>query len=1178
MKEQHLHNSKKDILGALFLRNALTLLSWPFQDSRILLNLIKNRSCQKKRTLILFFGTILLGLTSTIFAQNPDHWGLIPGTPAVVNSVTVSPHQKILSLRGEWDFVLDQRLMGRHRMGKGPQWNEPDWSGARKINVPGCWEAQGVGEPGISQTWDCVFDQIVRPLNHIFMGTVRYRKEIEIPKDWSNQEIWLKIGGVRSEAWLWVNKKRVANVNNYCGTYKFNITNYVKPGETAEIVATVRNDSPSRKGQMSDFHKFGGFYRDIELEATPPLWIDDVWIASDLDNNAAEIHLTLLNTNAEIPDSLKKPRIQVDIRTLSGQTVASMVKEISLPLTQDELIWTIPIPNCQLWSPENPNLYLADLQLLDAEGQAVHGWTERFGIRKLEVVGKRFYLNGKPYFLRGYGDDFIYPETLITPADKETHLKNMKVLKEAGFNFVRTHTHCEIPEFFEAADEAGILVQPELPYYHDITVESFEFDPMRDIQELYRHYRRYVSFAVYSLGNEGHLGSPIDQELYQWVKKNDPARLMQHQDGGCNTRANSDFDTPNGYLNSVSSIVPWTPGTFDFLDCPFVAHEYLNLSIKLDPRLEPRFTGAILPPRSMKDYEKSLEEVGLNRTFGDACLNAAHGLQAIYQKQGLEQARLDPACDGYSYWTALDVMIPQASTYTAQGFLNAFYEAKPGGLTPTEFAEFNGPTAILATFLNHPQKILVSDQSTSIQFWISHFGFDDLKDKKLSWSIRTDRNILSADSFLLDSIQTGDVRLLKELTLTVPQVEQPVQAELTATLDGTNITNHWKIWIFPQRVKPDLTGYVVSPELFDWMKDRYENVVLYGSSEAQISDALIVSYQETNILLKAIEEGRQILAIKPTDGHSNVSLGWWSLGSQLGTSFAFLPPSDSSDQEASQKHPVFGNFPTSQNINELWFQLIKGGMLDLKSDFPLGKLEPLAVGEGVETYYLYLGQAQFNDARLLISSGLELLQDRPETLSLLDNLIRYIRSDDFSPVKMDGTFLKQFMEKIKRQNELLQKVNGWSKTIRATGFEYSGFYFCGPATLQALRFLDNSNEVQWESQPVPETFSEPKYKVSFICGVGFVPNSPCELELFLNDQPVPILSFPLDVIDREWNVSQGNVSLEYEALWNNSNETGAVMTLTLPAEMVQPGKSLSFKIVGQPDPGNGNKWFAIYER
>ena len=185
-------------------------------------------------------------------------WGESKPTPAVVHPAIVSPLQWVLSLRGDWDFQIDpdRALFAMAEKGGIP---EEEWADARTIQVPGCWEAQGVGEPGISETWDIKCDCNPRPLDHIYMGSVVYRKKVDLPADWKGREIWLKVGGVRTEANFWVNGRAVGVINNYCGTYKFDITSFVNPGETAEIIASVRNDTPSRKGQMNDCHRFGGF-------------------------------------------------------------------------------------------------------------------------------------------------------------------------------------------------------------------------------------------------------------------------------------------------------------------------------------------------------------------------------------------------------------------------------------------------------------------------------------------------------------------------------------------------------------------------------------------------------------------------------------------------------------------------------------------------------------------------------------------------------------------------------------------------------------------------------------------------------------------------------------------------------------------------------------------------------
>lgn len=920
---------------------------------------------------------VLIFLAGSAHALTPetDPWGLCPATPAVVHPVALSPLQEVISLRGEWDFVTDASLMGRHRMGKGPGWNEPDWKGVRKIQVPGCWEAQGVGEPGMSHDWGLAFDCIPRPLRNVYMGVARYRRTVELPEAWAGKRVWLKVGGVRTEAWLWVNQQRVAHLNTYCGTYKYDITDFVKPGESAEIVATVRNDTPSRKGCMAAFHRFGGFYRDIELEATPQTRLDDVWVRGDLDKKTVSVHVSLRHADATAPTNLA---VKIGIKTLDGKSAGAMQQDVTLDATgAADVVCEIPLTDVRPWSPETPNLYLADVTLL-AGDTPIHGWVERFGIRKIEVRGNRIFLNNQPFFARGYGDDYIYPLTLISPPDREEHLRHLQIARRAGFNFIRHHTHCEIPEFFEAADEAGILLQPELPYYHDITPEGFEFDPQRDIEELYRHYRRYASFGAYSTGNEGYLGSPIDAALYQWVKRTDPDRIMQHQDGGCNTPENSDFCTPNGY-GIGSSINPWAKGAFDQLDRPFIAHEYLNLGIKMDPRIAPRFTGAIPSPRSLEDYEASLRDAGLDRPWGDACLDAAHALQGYYQKEGIEAARRDPACDGYFYWTIVDVMVAQGPTFTGQGFLNAFWEQKSGGLSLDAFRCFNGATVLLAE-LDPESAIAVSGDTCSASVSLSHFGSVPLRQARVSWKLTAGTKTLASGQFEPVDAAPGDVKEIGACTFAVPELDTPVQATFEAVLEGLDVSNAWDLWLFPKRDAKSGAGLAATEDLFDTLAACYPDIAKAGTPEAATAEVVIGSWDHPE-LIAATDQGMRGLMIGPADGDPNVRLGWWSLGDQLGTAFA--------------KHPVFGDFPHNGKLSPLWFRLIKRGIpLPIPPEF--GTFTHFAVGEGLDNYFSYVCQKQGPQGqRLLVTRGVDLLADTPEGAWLLDNMIAYVKSEAF---------------------------------------------------------------------------------------------------------------------------------------------------------------------------------------
>ena len=206
-------------------------------------------------------------------SEEVDTWGGRREHPAVVNPVLGNEKGCVISLRGDWGFST-MGCGSRNGLGK-RLYSEAVWPGERKIHVPGCWEAQGVGRSGMSECWDIKGDNDAKPIRNKHVGYACYRKTVQIPADWKGRRVWLKVGGVKSTGWFWVNERQVAMNENYCGTYKYEITDLVTPGSNATVVAHVTNARPSRKGQMSAMQKWGGIYRDVEIESTPQTFIDD---------------------------------------------------------------------------------------------------------------------------------------------------------------------------------------------------------------------------------------------------------------------------------------------------------------------------------------------------------------------------------------------------------------------------------------------------------------------------------------------------------------------------------------------------------------------------------------------------------------------------------------------------------------------------------------------------------------------------------------------------------------------------------------------------------------------------------------------------------------------------------------------------------------------------------------
>ena len=138
----------------------------------------------------------------------------------------------------------------------------------------------------------------------------------------AGKQVWLKIGGVHAQGWFWVNGTYLGHNDCYCGAYKYNVTDLVKPGEPVLIAAKVRNDVPSRKGLMSWIQRFGGLYRSVELEATPAVLIDDAYVVGDLDQRKCTVHLKLRNARAAV--SPAQPSTEPECRSASPRWTESL--------------------------------------------------------------------------------------------------------------------------------------------------------------------------------------------------------------------------------------------------------------------------------------------------------------------------------------------------------------------------------------------------------------------------------------------------------------------------------------------------------------------------------------------------------------------------------------------------------------------------------------------------------------------------------------------------------------------------------------------------------------------------------------------------------------------------------------------------------------------------------------
>ncbi len=898
--------------------------------------------------------------------KGQDLWGGRKAHPAVVNPVLGQDAASVISLRGEWEFMTRDGKFVRNNAWNGTKLLTEKGEWPQKLLVPGCWEAQGVGEPAMSESWNVKVDENPKPIRHLHKGIGIYRKSVAVPSAWQGRRIWLKVGGAKSQGWFYVDGKPVACVDNFCGTYKYDVTDLVKPGSTISVAAIVRNDVPSRKGLLSAMHRWGGLYRDVELEATPAdAWIDDAWVRGDFDNHLAEVYVEIEGKGKESSGNIVRA-------TVEGETKESPLLSTPTPSTYT---LKVPLRNFRPWSPESPNLYTAKVDLVSADGKVLQTRQERFGVRKFEVRGKEFYLNGRPFFFRGFGDDHVYPFTGITPADVEAHRKHLAIARRAGFNYVRLHTHAELPEYFEAADELGIIIEAEMPYYNDEPTEGQIFDPVRDVTELWKNYRRHPSFGIYSMGNEGTFGPDLDRALHKYVKAMDPDRLKINQD--CHM---PEINPPESSDFLGGPITIWKRGDFN-PDRPFVTHEYMNLGAKLDSRLEPRFSGIWQPPVTRTARGEWLAKFGLDLAWGDRLQDAQHALQRVWQKRGVECARTDPHCDGFCYWTIVDVVVANNGTYSAQGLFNPLWEQKPRGNSADDFRVFNRPVGVFCD-LKPNRRTFQSGDTFDVDFLVANYGEGPIASACFDWKLVAGGKTLAVGTCPCGNLPLGGVQKWATKQIRVPDVQQNLKASLVVALrDQTSrlwSDNSYDLWLFARRTVRHEPKLAVADAFASAFKNRYADAL--PEARAAEADVVIAPYG-SELACAALARGQKVVAFAQCGGEPNVKLGWWWMGSQVGTAFL--------------AHPALGGLPHEGVLNELFFRILKNGR-----ELPfvgVGKDDMIAVGEGGTACYLYLGQAKVGRGKALMAFGLDALSDTPEGAALLDGMVDYVRSAAFAP-------------------------------------------------------------------------------------------------------------------------------------------------------------------------------------
>jgi len=701
--------------------------------------------------------------------------------PAARDTSAGRPARSGLSLDGPWAFAPDPEKAGEKE-----QWWAADRVFADKIIVPGCWQDQGIGQSN-------------GKLRHHYEGAAWYKKAVLVPGEWKGKTVWLAIGGAARYTKVFVNGKMVGEHDGFMTPFRFDISEAVNAGAENVIALRVDNSGGGPMGCFNYLGNWGGIYRPAAGMASDNVWIEDVFVIPDVDRNQARVKVTL-GGRENIQPFRANLKVKVTyVGGTKGKTFAAE-KEIDMKPPQElETEMDVPMSDVKLWSPETPHLYAAEVTL--SGGGMQDRQSVRFGMRKIDWTGERLLVNGRPYFLRGYGDDNIEVITGLPPASKKFFRQRLRLTKSFGFNDVRFHSHAPLEECFQAADEEGMFIQAELP-----SVYIFYFLPNKELlrKELVRMlkaYRNHPSFFSLALGNEFYLPALKDdeerqqfrdtvREFYDLAKTLDPTRPILSNDG------EPDLLPTDIHSGGISPLLAEWPGTPPG-GRPYICHEYGMYQGSLpDLAANERLTGVILPSAGMEAQVKWVQEHSLGEIYPAVLRNSQLVLE-IHRKNSLEKARLSGTIDGYNYWLITDFPGGVEGDMWAYGVLDQFWQPGKQAL-PENVSKVNSPTVLLLD-AGLGDRCIRADQPGTFRIKVSHFGTDPIQAGTLTWRLLSGTKVWAEGRQSGINAGTGDLKEIAAIKLDALPLERAELLELVVELRDTasGYTNSWPIWAFP---------------------------------------------------------------------------------------------------------------------------------------------------------------------------------------------------------------------------------------------------------------------------------------------------------------------------------------------------------------------------------------------
>lgn len=904
-----------------------------------------------------------------------------------------------MNLSGQWKFRLDSE-----EVGKNEHWFNQEFESSTFL-LPGTTATNKIGKLLKSFGKDRLIKEDVESYKEEFQyrGELWLQRKIVIPRNWGNGIITLEFERILGISEVWINGEHVGVQENFSIPHRYRLdSKKLLQGTEYTLTVRINNNNVNHLGELASGYSshtqtfWSGIVGKMRIRHSSVLE-EDIQVSFDTRDRVVKISVGGPSAKA---GQLKvtiydKQYSKVDYQPLSNERLEDIVQYKFKIMTELK------------WNEFSQNYYL--IEVSDGEDVII----KPFGILDLTTDKDAFYMDGKKIFLRGTLDCSIFPNTGYPPTDKKSWEKILKTVKDYGLNHIRFHSWCPPEEAFCVANELGLYLMVEGPFWLD----DWFHNSVGDFPEHYeiiknectrilRNYGHHPSFCFFAVGNElaGDFG--FLAELFRSLSFHENQVLTTLTANTTNGKrilydGADDFFVGVEYKGKglrgnrfLDSMVLSTKMNYNHsakeVPLPVITHEIGQYASYPDITEVEKFTGLIIPLNTLA-IKEDLKRNNL-LSYSDAFLNASGKLSAELYKAEIEATVRSNEVGGYQLLGLQDY--PGQNTATV-GLLDSFWESK--GIVEAEW--FRGFCSDIVPILEMEKRIFSQTEKPEVNIGVRNNGASSYEKVRVTLELRNSEELIFTNIFDCSSIQ-GEYGIVGSAVFdfsSLSNTSNKLIVSIKLFIEDKHYYNQWEIWVYKEQAD-EMKGEIISD---NWLSER---------------------------IVHALEQGKTCLLTPNPNAVRNIQAGnffpvFWSP--------VFFESKDACGMIVENNHPIFKHFVSDNFASFQWKNLLENS-INFKLDTVQG-ITTLVPNFFNNEYRSNLFEVSVGEGKLVVC-GFDIdRDDYIEQRAFKNALYQYLKSEEFAPrqqmsvAELQSIFLAKNTNEIERsQKDVAYKKRAWA--------------------------------------------------------------------------------------------------------------------------------------------------------